>query len=199
VQQLQEELIMTATTAMSRGPTLTNGVDVTALGQTMDAINADPGLAAFRFRTANTWMDGGHNRSIIGGFYGCRSEDETRAEPFVLEADEPPVLLGEDQGANPVEYLLHALAACMTTSMVYHAAARGIAIESLSSQLEGDLDLRGFLGLSGDVRKGYQAIRARFEVQSDADPETLKTLVEFSPVYDVVSRSVPVTIQINGR
>ena len=188
---------MTTMTAEKSGPALTNGVDVTALGETIAAINADPGLASFRFRAANEWIAGGHNRSLIGGFYGCRTEDETRAEPFVLDADEPPVLLGEDRGANPVEFLLHALAACMTTSMVYHAAARGIAVEALGSHIEGDLDLRGFLGLSDEVRKGYQAIRARFEVRSDADAETLRALVEYSPVYDVVSRSVPVTVEVH--
>jgi uncharacterized OsmC-like protein len=187
---------MTTTTAQISAPTLTNGVNVTALGQTMDAIGADSGLAAFRFRAANAWIDGGHNRSQIGGFYGCHCEDERRTEPFVLDADEPPVLLGEDRGPNPVEFLLHALAACMTTSMVYHAAARGIAIDAVTSTFEGDLDLRGFLGLSDDVPRGYQAIRARFDVKSDADPETLRALAGYSPVYDVVSRSVPVTVEI---
>ncbi len=175
---------------------LTNGVDVAALGRTVDAITSDPGLAAFRFRAENTWLDGGHNRSRIGGFYGCRAEDASRADPFVLDADEPPVLLGEDRGANPVEYVLHALAACMTTSMVYHAAARGITIEAVGSRLEGDLDLQGFLGLSDEVRKGYQGIRAVFRVRSGADAETLRALVEYSPVYEMVSGSVPVTVEI---
>ncbi|MGF1641033.1 MAG: OsmC family protein [Rhodospirillales bacterium] len=173
-----------------------NGVDVDGMFATIDAIANDSGLAAFRFRAANTWIDGGHNRSAIQGFYGCRKEDESRATPFVLEADEPPVLLGRDSGANPVEFILHGLAACMTTSMVYHAAARGIAIEAVESALEGDLDLRGFLGLSDEVRKGYESIRVRMRVKTDADPDTLRELVGFSPVYDVVSRSVPVEVTI---
>ncbi len=175
---------------------LTNGVDVRALFGTIDAIKGDPGLAEFRFRADNSWLDGGHNRSSIGGFYGCRAEDTVRSKPHMLDADEPPVLLGQDQGANPVEYLLHALAACMTTSMVFHAAARGIEIEALDSKLEGDIDLRGFLGLSDEVRKGYRMIRINFRVKSDASSATLRELTKYSPVYDVVSNSLPVEVRI---
>ena len=125
-----------------------------------------------------------------------RSRSITNEITIRQDADEPPVLLGEDRGANPVEYVLHALAACMTTSMVYHAAARGITIEAVGSRLEGDLDLQGFLGLSDEVRKGYQGIRAVFRVRSGADAETLRALVEYSPVYEMVSGSVPVTVEI---
>lgn len=174
----------------------TNGVDVTALFETLDAIRNDAGLAEFRFRADNKWIDGGHNRSEIQGFFGCHAEDETRAKPFVMDADEPPVLLGRDAGANPVEYLLHSLASCMTTSMVYHAASRGIEIEMLESKLEGDIDLRGFLGLSNEVRKGYRAIRVSFRVKSKAAVSTLKELAKFSPVYDVVSNSLPVEVRV---
>ena len=174
--------------------TCTNGVNVTALFETIDAVKNDSGLANFQFRAENRWIDGGYNRSTIQAFYGCRDEDQTRSEPFVLDADEPPVLLGEDAGANPVEYVLHALAACLTTTMVYHAAARGIEIEAVDSALEGDLDLRGFLGLSDEVRKGYHDIRVRMRVKSDASPATLRELAKFSPVYDVVSNSLPVQV-----
>ena len=177
-------------------PSVINGVDVTGLFGTIDAVNADTELAKFRFRADNTWIDGGHNRSTIQGFYGCRKEDDSRGEPFVLDADEPPVLLGGDAGANPVEFILHGLAACMTTSMVYHAAARGIEIGAVDSALEGDIDLRGFLGISDEVRKGYQSIRVRMRVKSDAKAEALRELVEYSPVYDVVSKSVPVDVTI---
>ena len=116
-----------------------NGVDVEKLGGTMHAVQQDPSLAAFQFRATNQWINGGHNRSTVQSFYGAGQEDRIRTKPFVLEADEPPVLLGDDHGANPVEYVLHALAACLTTSLVYHAAARGIRIESVESKLEGDL------------------------------------------------------------
>ncbi|HRQ04753.1 MAG TPA: OsmC family protein [Nitrosomonas halophila] len=173
-----------------------NGVNVTALFETIDAVKKDQELAAFQFRSNNHWIDGGHNRSTIQSFYGCRNEDSTRSEPFMLDADEPPILLGQDKGANPVEFILHALAACLTTTMVYHAASRGIEIEAVDSALEGDLDLRGFLGLSDQVRKGYHDIRVKMRVKSGATPAVLKELAQFSPVFDVVSRSVPVKLEI---
>jgi uncharacterized OsmC-like protein len=113
-----------------------------------------------------------------------------------MDADEPPVLLGHDTGANPVEFILHALAACLTTTMVYHAASRGIAIRAVDSALEGDLDLRGFLGISNEVRKGYHTIRVKMRVKSEAKPDMLRELAQFSPVYDVVSRSVPVDVVV---
>ena len=176
---------------------LINGVDVERLGQTVQAVQQNPGLGTSQFRAVNRWVSGGHNRSTIKGFYGAGQEDTTRTKPFVLDADEPHVLLGKDQGANPVEFVLHALAACLTTSLVYHAAARGIQIESVESKLEGDLDLQGFLGLSEQVRKGYKQIRANFTIKSDASAEQLEALTKFSPVYDIVSNPVPVSIQIN--
>ncbi len=183
-------------TAMPQEIVQTNGVNVTALFDNIAAIKQDNELAKFQFRADNRWIDGGHNRSMIQGFYGCRAEDATRTRPFVLDADEPPILLGEDKGANPVEYVLHALAACVTTSMIYHAAARGIGIQAVESHLEGDLDARGFLGLSDEVRKGYHDIRMRMRVRSDASPSTLRELAQYSPVYDIVSRSLPVELII---
>lgn len=173
-----------------------NGVNTERMGATVQAVQQDPALATFRFRASNTWINGGHNRSMIKSFYGAGAEDTVRTKPFVVDAAEPPVLLGEDQAPNPVEYVLHALAACLTTSLVYHAAARGIRIESMESQLEGDLDLRGFLGLSDDVRKGFQEIRATFTVKSDATKEQLEKLAKFSPVYDTIANPVPVSISI---
>ena len=173
-----------------------NGVQVEELKKTIAAIQGDPSLAKFTFRAANRWMDGGHNRSTIQGFYGAGREDTSRQAPFVMDADEPAVLLGADQGANPVEYVLHALAACLTTSLVYHAAARGIQIEEVESRLEGEIDLLGFLGLSTSVRKGYQGIRVAMRVKSDAPVEKLAALCKFSPVYDTVSNPVPVSLEV---
>lgn len=173
-----------------------NGVEVERMGATVQAVQQNPALAGFQFRATNQWINGGHNRSTIKGFYGAGQEDKLRTKPFVLDADEPPLLLGQDQGANPAEYVLHALAACLTTSMVYHAAARGIRIESMESTLEGELDLQGFLGLSGQIRPGYKEIRAHFTVTSDASPEQLRELAKFSPVHDIISNPVPVNIHI---
>jgi uncharacterized OsmC-like protein len=173
-----------------------NGVNVTKMQETITAVTKKPVLAQFRFRAGNRWINGGHNRSTIKGFYGAGQEDTVRTKPFVLDAAEPPVLLGEDQGANPAEYLLHALAACLTTSMVYHATARGIRVEAIESQLEGDIDLRGFLGLSDQVRRGYQNIRATFRVKSDASAEQLQELTKFSPIYDTVANPVAVSVAV---
>ena len=173
-----------------------NGVNVDALVETVNAVTQNQDMGHFKFRAENHWMDGGHNRSTILGFYGCGREDQSRTEPFVLDADEPPVLLGQDAGANPVEYILHALAGCMTTSMVYHAAARGVTVEAVDSDFEGDLDLSGFLGINEEVRKGYQAIRVCFRVKTTADISVLKECVEFSPVYEMIGSSVPVLVDI---
>ena len=176
-----------------------NGVDVDRLGQTIQAIQQNPGLGASQFRAVNRWIGSGHSRSTIQGFYGAGQEDMTRRKPFVLDADHPQVLLGTDQGANPVEFVLHALAADLTTSLVYHAAVRGIQIESVESKLEGDLDLRGFLGLSDLVRRGYKQVRVHFTIKSDASAKQLEELVKFSHVYDIVSNPVPVSIAITAQ
>jgi len=140
-----------------------NGVDRSALSATISAIQADPGLAGFRFRISNEWLGGGLNRSTVTDFHGTR-QDIPHQTPFVLMNDEPPVLLSGDKGPNPVENLLHALSGCLTTSLVYHAAARGIRLAGVRTGLEGDLDLRGFLGLSQEVRRGYQGVRVVFEI-----------------------------------
>lgn len=177
-------------------PSTVNGVNVEQLGANISAIQGNTELAKFQFRATNTWINGGHNRTTIKEFYGVGQEDTTRTEPFVLDADEPPVLLGEDHGANPVEFVLHALASCMTTSMVYHAAVQGIKIDAVESRLEGDLDIQGVLGLSPDVRPGYQNLRVHFTVKSDAPAETLRELTKFSPVFDMMTNPVPVAISV---
>lgn len=175
---------------------LVNGVDLHRLTETVAAVQAQPDLAQFRFRATNEWVDGGHNRSTVRNFYGVGQEDTSRKAAFTVEADEPDVLLGTDKGANPVEYLLHALAACMTTSMVHHAAARGITIESIESEFEGDLDLQGFLGLDDTVRPGYENIRATFKVKADATAEQLEELFRFSPVHNSVCHPVNVEAKV---
>jgi uncharacterized OsmC-like protein len=176
-------------------PIMTNGIDVTALAETADALKREPALGAFEFRASNTWLGGGVNRSTVQGFFGA-GQEQRRAAPFIFSADEPPLLLGEDRGANPVEFVLHALAACLTTSLAYHAAARGIEIKSITSELKGDIDLRGFLGVAEEVRKGYHHVHVKMRVASDAPAEQLATLAKFSPVYDIVSNALPVALAI---
>lgn len=177
-----------------------NGVDVDRLFGTIEAIQKNPALAKFEFRTRNRWMRGGHNRSVVQGFYGAGQEDATRSSAFVLDNDEPDVLLGTDRGANPVEYVLHALAGCLTTSLIYHAAARGIRIDEVQSILEGDLDLHGFLGMADDVRNGYDNVRVTLKIKGNATPGQLEELAEVaqrrSPVFDIVSNPVPVSVRV---
>ena len=125
-----------------------NGLSTSQMFATIDAIKTQPALAQFQFRARNAWINGGENRSTIKGFYGAGREDDSRTAPFVFTNGEPPVLLGANEGANPVEFLLHALAGCVTTTTVLHAAARGIHIEELSTELEGEIDVQGLLGMA---------------------------------------------------
>lgn len=176
-----------------------NGVNVDELFGTIEAVKKAPVIAKFRFRAENQWMGGGHNRTTVKNFYGTQQEHE-RKEPFVLDADEPPLLLGRDLGPNPVEYALTALAACVTSAIVYHAAAKGIAIRSMESRIEGDIDLQGFLGIRDDVPRGYQEIRMVVDIDADAPPEKLQEIVQlgptYSPVYDTITRAVPVSVSL---
>lgn len=176
-----------------------NGVEVDQLFETIEAIKEKPEIANFRFRARNEWIRGALNRTTIDEFYGA-CQTHRRSQPFVFDADEPSVLLGDDAGANPVEYALKALAGCLTTSLVYHAAARGVELESVESKLEGDLDLHGFLGLAENIRNGYQNIRVTFRIKGDAPEETLEELCQLaqqrSPVFDIISNPVPVTVEM---
>lgn len=178
-------------------PLIVNGVNVDDLYSTIDAVKATSAAAKFKFRISNQWQGASRNRSIVNGFYGT-GQELGRQQSFILEADEPSVLLGTDTAANPVEYLLHALASCITTSMVYHAAALGIRIEAVESSFEGDIDLHGFLGLDPKVRKGFQAIRVTFKIKADAPEEKLQEIVELgtahSPVFDSLTNGVPVSV-----
>ncbi len=184
-------------TADKRTP---NGVDLEKLTGTVEAVKASPDLARFTFRAHNRWVRGAHSKTTIQGFYGTGKEDTSRKVPFVLEGDEPPVLLGDDAGPNAVEAVLHALASCLVVGFVYNAAARGIGIDSLELDLEGDLDLQGFLGLSKSVRPGYEGIRVTCRVGRKASDQELQTLWEvaqnISPVLDIVRNPVPVSLKI---
>jgi uncharacterized OsmC-like protein len=177
-----------------------NGVDTQTMYGTLDAIKADPGLGAFQFRVKNEWIDGAHNRSTIQDFYGAGQEDSSRTQAFSIDAGEPAVLLGVDTGPNPAEALLHALAACLTTSLVYVAAARKVRLTAVESTLEGNMDVRGALGLSDEVRNGFSSIKVSFKVEGDAPPEKLREVVERaqarSAVFDMVSHGVPVEVAV---
>jgi len=174
-----------------------NDVDVGQLAESIAAIRKQPKLSKFVFRARNRWLKGGHNRATVNEYRGV-CEDHARTQSFVFDLDEPPVLLGEDRGANPVEALLAALSGCLTTSLVYHAAARGIELTRVESTYEGDLDIQGFLGLNDHVRNGYEKIRITFRVEGNASEKELDELVrvaqERSPVYDIVTNRTPVEV-----
>jgi uncharacterized OsmC-like protein len=177
-----------------------NGVETERLFATLDLIKTQPELAKFQFRATNRWIDGAHNRSTIKGFYAAGGEDTSRSEAFEIDAGEPAILLGTDTGANPAEYLLHALAACLTTSIVYVAAARKVQLRYVESTLTGDMDVRGALGVDSEPRNGFERITVSFRVAGDASKEKLHEVVERakarSAVYDMVTNGVPVAVEV---
>jgi uncharacterized OsmC-like protein len=173
-----------------------NGLELNVLQQTLEAVEQDPTLGESRFHIHNKWVKGGRNQSKVDGFYGA-GQEISHLQTFVLNADEPPILAGQDSAANPVEHLLHALAGCLTSSIVYHAAVEGIEIEELESKLEGDLDIRGFTGISPDVRKGYKNVRVTFRIKTNHENlDDLKALMDFSPVLDTVRNGTDVKLEI---
>jgi uncharacterized OsmC-like protein len=188
---------MTATTVTTR-----NGIDTATLFGTLNLLKEQPELGRFVFRAHNHWVEGAHNRSTIKGFYAAGGEDTTRTAAFDVDAGEPAILLGTDQGPNPAEYLLHALAACLTTTLVFVAAARKVQLTAVESWLEGEMDVRGALGVDPGPRNGFERITVRFRVEGDAPDEKLRELVaraqERSVVYDMVTNGVPVAVEVVG-
>lgn len=178
---------------------LINGIDLDILNETVNAIKNDPELGKCKFRAQNKWIGATRNCTTVEEFYATKQEIAHKQE-FQLYADEPAILAGEDRDANPVEHLLNALAGCVTTSMVAHAAVRGIRIEELESELEGDIDLRGFLGLAPDIPKGYTDIRLKFKVKTDEENlEKLSSLAEFSPVYNTILNGSRINISFESK
>ncbi len=177
-----------------------NGVDTATLFATLDAVKAAPEAAKFQFRAENEWINGTHSRSTIHGFYGV-GEERTHEHTFRFDADHPAVLVGRDNGPTPVEYVLHALAACLTAGLANIAAARGVQLTEVHSTVSGDIDLNGILGLSDEVRNGYQQIKVSFTLRGD-DPEKLRAVVEQSrlrsAVFDIVTNGVPVSVDVDA-
>lgn len=190
---------MSKTQTIKQQPVYLNGLNMDQMMDTLELLKADPTLANFEFRAKNSWISGGENRSTIKDFYGAGAEDESRKQAFTFTNGEPPVLLGNNEGANPVEFLLHALAGCVTTTTVLHAAARGIRIRELSTELEGNIDLQGLLALDDSVPVGYDQIRIKMHIEADCSDEELDELLDFakghSPVCNTVCRPVPVIVE----
>lgn len=179
-----------------------NGVDVPTLFATLDVVRAQPAAAQFQFRARNEWVHGTHSRTAIQGFFGAGQEDTTRTEPFVYDADHPTVLVGGGAAPTPVEFLLHAIASCLTAGLVNIASARGITLHRVESTVEGDIDLLGIFGMSDEVRNGYREIRVHFTVEGDAPAEKLQALVEQSrdrsAVYDVLTNGTRVVLDVTA-
>jgi uncharacterized OsmC-like protein len=194
---------MTTATATTKKPMPAprNGIDTPTLLTTINAVGAQPELAKFQFRAENRWQTGTHSRTRIQSFSGAGGE-QAHVKEFVYDADHPQVLVGKDQAPTPVEFLLHALAACLTAGIGNIAAARGVTLTEVESRVEGDIDLRGILGLSDKVRNGYQQIRVSFTIKGDAPPAVLEKIVEQSrkrsAVYDVLTNGVPVMVSVNA-
>lgn len=176
-----------------------NGVDTPTLFATLDAVDSQRELAKFQFRASNRWVSGTHSQSSINGYFGAGAE-HMRDASFQLDGDHPVVLVGQDKGPTPVEYLLHALASCLTAGLANIASARGIDLEEIESTVEGDIDLQGILGMDDSVRNGYQGIKVKFRIKGNASDEELAGLLSRSQrrsaVYDVVTNGVPVDIDV---
>jgi len=189
-------------TAAEAGSPIRNGVDTATLFATLDAVKQAPEAARFQFRARNEWISGTHNRSTIADYFGV-GEERSHERTFVYDADHPAVLVGQDNGPTPTEFVLHALAACLTAGLANIAAARKIRLTEVRSTVSGDIDLNGILGLNPAVRNGYERITVRFTVKGDAPEEKLRELVEQSrarsAVYDVITNGVPVTIEVDTR
>lgn len=179
-----------------------NGINVEQLFKTIGQVKENPEIAFFKFRATNQWVNGTHCRGTIKDFYGALANDDTRPA-VTYDMDEPPVLLGNNEGRNPVEYLLVALSGCLTTSLVAHSSAKGIKINRVISRYEGDIDLRGFLGISEEVPVGYQNIRIFFTIDAEATveqkEEMLKMAKKYSPVYNTITKSAPVIVQLDNN
>ncbi len=183
---------MTTSSAIEQTRQMTNGVDVDQIMDVIGAIEADPGFAKFQLRASNQWINGSLNRTRIKDFFAGNADDTTRTEAFILDSDEPQMMAGHDGAPNAIEFVLHALASCLTTSLIYHAAVRGIEVEAVESAYTGDIDVRGLLGLTEDVRKGCNKITVNMRVKSEASAEDLTDLALYSPVHDMLSRALPV-------
>ena len=179
-----------------------NGINVDKLFEMIGQVKANPNIAQFKFRAKNTWVDGTRNQAKVKDFYGALQEDDSRSS-MIFEMDAPPVLFGGNLGANPIEFLLVALSGSLTTSLVAQAAARGVELTKVVSRYEGDVDYRGFLGISDKVPAGYQNIRVSFDIEADISENQKKDLLEsamkFSPVYNSLAKPVPVTVTLDQK
>lgn len=181
-----------------------NGIDINRFIEIIDAVEKSPGLARFQFRAKNTWMNGGHSRSIIKGFYGGKQEDDTRNETYIIENDQPLILLGSGKGASPLEYILNSLAGCITDSIIYNAALKGVEIKEMESELEGNFDLRNLFIKQDGIEKHDESINVKIRITANSLAEEEKiafceSAKKFSSVFNMLTRAFPVNISIENQ
>jgi uncharacterized OsmC-like protein len=185
-------------TSVEATPTMRNGINVDVMYGTLNAIKENPVLAKFQFRARNHWVGGTHNQSEIDEMYGAGQELE-RPKTFTVDASEPPILLGNNEAPNPAEFLLHALAACLTVTLVNVASARGVKLNSVESWLEGDADAQGALGLNNEIRNGFSNISVKFKIDADAPQEKIDEILARAQarsfVFDNITNGVPVSVE----
>ncbi len=177
-----------------------NGLDTKKLSSTINAVKQDPSLAGFRFHAKSEWESGYQNHTEVRDFKGPSGEKLSHKVTFKFDSDEPEELLGQDKGANATEVVLHALASCLAVTLITHATLKNIKIDQMFFELEGNLDLNGFLGVSDKERNGFQKIKVNCKIKSDASSETLQQLCdlaqEHSPVFDIITNPVPVSVSM---
>jgi uncharacterized OsmC-like protein len=186
---------MSTATQAKQQTNVINGVDTDAVMKMAGYMQRDEEFGKFRFRAQNEWIDGAHSRSTIQGFYAGGEEHTGRDQALTVDSDQPAYLGGRNIAPNPVEYYLHALDSCLSVTLVYHAAVQGIPLESVEVFSEGEMNARGFFGISEDVNKGFERVRVNMKVRSDANEETLIKLAMYSPVYEMVSKAI--TVEFN--
>ena len=178
---------------------LVNGIDTRRVTDLAAKISQNEDYGQFKFRANNQWLDGSRSRTAIQGFYAGEKEDSSRTDALTVDADQPAFLAGRNTAPNAVEHYLHSLSSCLNTTLVYHASVQGIPLDEVDVSAEGDMNARGFFGISDDVKRGYKGIRVNMKVKSSADVETLTKLAMHSPVFEMVSKAVPVDFTLTTR
>lgn len=178
-----------------------NGVDVIALLEARTAIEATPEIGQAVWRARCEWMDGVHSRTTVDGFY-VLCEEQARTGTHVIDADHPELFSAADHGATPVEIVLSGLASCLTAGVASVAQNRGIQLRSVKATVEGDMDLAGILGIAGEARNGFTAIRVAFDIDADASQEDIEALVaqsqKRSAVFDIITNPTHVHVSVGS-
>jgi len=173
-----------------------NGLNINDILTLAGKISEQEDYGKFRFRASNRWINGAKSKTSIQGFFTGGEENTERSQALFVDADQPLFLAGSNTAPNPVEHFLHALTSCLTTTLIYHASVHGFVVEAIETNAEGDMNSKGFFGISETVTKGYKRIRVSISVKSEAGVEELTELAMHSPVYEMVSKAVPVELTL---